>query len=116
MFFTASLSVAPLCFAGDRCEVVAFKSYERPGIGYEDGAYFQIVEKCAEVAIRNTGESHWFATDITVAAFFANGDIRKETINGEKDRLQKVNPGKTYSTTVCFGADHARIEKMDCNR
>jgi hypothetical protein len=111
-----SLFTATFCIAGNRCEVTDFKPYERPGVGYADSMYFQIVEKCAEVVIKNTGGSHWFATDIKVTAFFENGDVKKGAINGEQDRLQKVEPGKTYSTTVCFGADPAQIEKMDCDR
>jgi hypothetical protein len=110
------LSAAPLSLAGNRCEVADFKPYERPGVGYDSGAYFQIVEKCAEIVIKNAGDSRWFASDITVTAFFKNGDVKKGEINGDKDRLQKVDPGETYSTTVCFGASSAQIGKMDCDR
>jgi hypothetical protein len=110
------LSTVPLSFAGNRCEVIDFEPYERPGVAYEDGIYFQIIEKCAEVVIKNTGDSHWFATDIKVTALFQNRDVKKGEINGEQDRLQKVEPGKTYSTTVCFGADPAQIKEMDCDR
>jgi hypothetical protein len=42
--------------------------------------------------------------------------VKTGAINGEEDRLQKVESGKTYSTTVCFGASPAPIVKMDCNR
>jgi hypothetical protein len=115
-FFIFTLCSAVICFAGDRCEVSDFTPYEKPGLGYESGFYFQIVEKCAEIVIRNTGDKHWFATDIRVTAFFDNGDVKKGAINGDNDRLQKVDPGETYSTTVCFGADPAQIEKMDCGR
>ncbi len=112
VFFGAGIP----CLAGNRCEVTDFSPYERPGVGYESGFYFQVIEKCAEIVILNTGDSHWFATDIKVTAFFDNGEVKKGEINEEKDRLQKVKPGKTYSANVCFGSSTAQIEKMDCDR
>jgi hypothetical protein len=115
LFVITLFSAAP-CISGNRCEVTGFKPYEKPGVGYQAGAYYPIVEKCAEIMIRNTGDSHWFATDIRVTAFFENGDATKSAIDGEKDRLQKVEPGKTYSTTVCFGADPSQIRAVDCDR
>jgi hypothetical protein len=115
-FFILTLFNPAVCLAGNRCKVTHFTSYEKPGIGQENGLYFPTVEKCAEITIRNTGDTYWFATDIRVTAFFENGDVKQGAIDNEKDRLQKVKPEKTYSTTVCFGADQAQIKTMDCDR
>ncbi len=112
LVFFFSLS-AP-CIADTGCEITDFKEYERPGVELVNRFYVQVVEKCASVVIRNTGEGPRFATDIHVTAFFEEGGSKTAAVDNESDRLRKVEPGAAYSTSVCFGAGSSRIIRMVC--
>ncbi len=101
--------------AGRECEVVQFSPYESLGVELMDKRFVQVMEKCAVVTIRNTGDKARYANDYDLTAVFADGEAVTEPIDNESDRLQKIEPGKEYTTYKCFGPGPDRIIRIDCS-
>jgi hypothetical protein len=74
-----------------------------------------VIDKCAEVTIGNTDDRARWATDFDITVTFEDGEQRTRHIEGEKDRLVRLEPGGEHKTTACFGGSRYRIVKVDCD-
>lgn len=112
---TIFLAFASSAHAGAVCEVVSFSSYERAGVESVGGIFFQVIEKCVEVTIRNKDTRARWATDFDVTVTFEDGEERSRHIEGEEDRLVSLEPGAEHTTGLCFGSSRYKVLKVDCD-
>ena len=101
-------------FAGEICEVVRFSTYEESGTEFVRGVPVPVIEKCVQVTIRNKDWRSRWATDFEVTVTFEDGTERTRRIEGEKDRLVKLDVGMEHETALCFGSSEHKIIKADC--